>query len=745
MAKSLESCFRKLRDCEASVMSLAAKISDWSTVYEILGKRPELVNFIPEYRPWGILHHASHSGNEKAIIQILSIQECDPNLMSRDRLRANELTDNPRLKEIIEAAQAGRPVQTPTQNYYVIKESFEELKQADAININQMSTALEKGDIVEVAKIIDTNQHLVNVVPPELGLGPLHQAAIMGDVDVVNKLLYYPASNPDIQTTAAQYNIHGPGKTAEELTTSEHVKEAISWKKQQLTQEYYACPTYVGITDSNHILMDYASHTIEAHKGLLCSDRFDSENFNVFPKMVEDVFLYTHYSSKWEQAREITCRDLNGFDNMLAKQVMEQRSRESFYIKLIEVYTSEKIRLYTNLNSELRNQAVKMYKSTRFSSYAVIVNAILFVWDQLESYSEVTYRGMNLDEKELNDYSVGIEFAWLNFVSSSSDKKVAQRFGKNKDKLKSLFIFDNKIQCKWSPKSIEKISNHEREKEYLYPCGAQFKVTKVETMGEFIHIYLELICVVDSTPLRSLFDETVARTENNIETIKEESKQFEKDLSQLKYIVQTAKDNQIEMHNNDSYEVHNDEEKTERVELPKGVFIYSCIWCKTVCHDPCSQECGDICRVAISDDQCTVCSAKCPWSLHKKYPFRTELVTKRKTKINESMKRRYVSAATECVESKVSIENLSYTMEDTMASMNSKLGEIKENISVLEFMLTAEKDNGNNWLTIQERFGEKQRIVEQLKDQLPKVTKSIKIGENYLSQAQGIAKSNGLL
>ena len=772
MATDLERRFSRLRDPKQSVLSLAAKIGDWSTIYEVLDKKPDLVNFIPDNQTHGLLHHAIRSENEIAIIKILSIQGCDPNLIDRDGMKANELTDNQRLKEIIEAAQGGdtvessnqnnlefidnfeeplegiegqclskttvdlqpketieatetnyqteelipnyetegnlaeeldaninnsnehsandltdnlpseevietpketllsedsnqcyqivmdsaeeaqdsntdrinispvvrdelsekqlteeihtkgnietnegdrlmetpegspqdiaslqelqethtqetdlspigaqelsankltdeldardsiessdevRPKKVQDQSYQKITVTFDELQNRDAIKINEMSLALENCQLVEVAKIIDTNQHLVNVVPPELGLGPLHQAAIMGDVDVVNKLLYYPASNPDIQTTAAQYNIHGPGKTAEELTTSEHVKEAISWKKQQLTQEYYACPTYVGITDSNHILMDYASHTIEAHKGLLCSDRFDSENFNVFPKMVEDVFLYTHYSSKWEQAREITCRDLNGFDNALAKQIMdkEKKSRDTFYQKLINIYTNKAV-INWNLNSELKNQSVKdNEQSLKFSSYTVILNAILFVWDQLESYSKVTYKGMNLNEKQLNDYSVGIEFAWLNFVSSSSDKKVAQRFGKNKDKFKSLFIFDNKRQCKWSPKSIEKISNHEREKEYLYPCGAQFKVTKVETMGEFIHIYIELICVVDSTPLRSLFDETVARTEKNIETIKEESKQFEKDLSQLKYFIEIAKGKDVQMETNENTE-----------------------------------------------------------------------------------------------------------------------------------------------------------------------------------------------
>ena len=874
MASDLERRFNRLRDPKQSVLSLAAKIGDWSTIYEVLYSRPDLVNFIPENRSHGLLHYAVLSENENAIIKILSIQGCDPNLEDRDGMKANELTDNEHLNEIIEAAQGGRTVESankdnqacietfeplqvneeqslskttddlqlketietaqtndqivtsnpnqerngnlaeeleanantnnsniknmdgvsanqltddlhsievteapkeillfeePNQGYQVIRESvdeyqgsdvdttdinttireeqltgevhvkenietdegacpnqgypavresfeelqetnthetdlnlndtkganeltddlhskesiesseevrpkkipikkyqmiretFEELQNRDEAKINELSLALENFQLVEVAKIIDTNQHLVNVVPPELGLGPLHQAAIMGDVDIVNKLLYYPASNPDIETTAAQHNTHGPGKTAVELTTSEEVRKAINWKKQQLTQEYYTCPTYVDITDSNNILMEYAAPTIEAHKGLLCSDRFDSENFNVFPKMVEDVFFYTHYSSKWEQAREITCRELNSFDSSLAKQIMNnvQKSRDSFYHKLINIYISNKTVVNLNLNRELRNQAAKDNEQlTKFRSYTAILNAILFVWDQLEPYTKVTYRGMNLDKSELNDYSVGTEFAWLNFVSSSSDRKVAQRFGKNKDKLKSLFIFDNKRQCKWSPKSIEKISNHEREKEYLYPCGAQFRVTKVETVGEFTHIYLELICVVDPTPLRSLFDETVARTEENIETVKEESKQFDKDLSQLKDIIKTANGKNVELENN------------ENTETNKGEII-------------------------------------------------------------------------------AMIEKLNKTLENWKPRMNSLLEETRENILLLEYGLTTELSISSpkimKRIFFQDKGKDKQRLIQQLKDKVVAVNKLVRNAATSFSDASDLAKQNGLI
>ena len=403
MASYLESKWRfgNLKDIEGSVMSLAAKVGDWSSVYDILEKRHYLVNYIPEYRPWSILHQASNSGNEEAVKRILSIPECNPNIVARDGLRANELTDDLRLKEIIEAAQAGRPMQSPPEQYQVMKESFEELQQADTQKIDEISEALDRGDINGVVDIIDTSQHLVNVVPANIGLAPIHQAALMDNVTVVEKILNYPAVDPDVRTTEADKNVHGAGKTAEELTSSEEVRAPISWKKQQMTREYYTCPTFVEINDSNYILMNYSSPTMDAHRGLLCPENFDSESFSAFPQMLEDVFLYIHYSDKWKGAWDITSKELSRFEWRLGEQVRKRNSKESFYRFLIEVYTSEKMGVYRNLNSELRNQAVKKKnKSTQFSVYSAIVNCILFVWGDLQPYIGVTFRVMNMTEED---------------------------------------------------------------------------------------------------------------------------------------------------------------------------------------------------------------------------------------------------------------------------------------------------------------------------------------------------------
>ena len=437
------------------------------------------------------------------------------------------------------------------------KMSFEKLVEADEMLIEEMSLALEKGDIVEVAKIVNNNPHLVNVVPPRIGLGALHQAAIKGEVNIVNKLLYYPASNPEIQTTASERNKYGAGKIAEELTNSEEVRVAIQTKKHQLSMAYVKCPTLVDIPDSNLILMDYTIPSLESNRGTICSDMFQSNNFEVYPKMMEDVFLYAHYTSNWEVVKAKACEELIRFDNQLANHINKLETRESFYNSLLELYTSAKLAIFKNVNEEIRNQAVRKYISqVRLSLYAAIVSSILFVWEDLQPYTEPTYRGMKIAKEDLDKYSVGTEFAWLAFVSSSKDQKVANKFGN------SLFIFDNKQQCKWSPKSIENVSKFKKEKEYLYPCGAQFKVTNVETVDNKTHIYLELISTVDPTPPRSLFDETVEAIKKDIETVDQKVKQFGNDLNELNETVHNGNGTE----NKETNEVHTEEEIKAKIE-----------------------------------------------------------------------------------------------------------------------------------------------------------------------------------
>ena len=289
-----------------------------------------------------------------------------------------------------------------------------------------------------------------------------------------------------------------------------------------------------------------------------------------------------------------------------------------------------------------------------------------------------------MTEEDLVAYSVGTEFAWLNFVSSSSSKTVAEKF---KTKPNSIFVIDNKTECKWSPKSIEAFSAFEHEREYIYPCGAQFRVTRVEQQDKVTYIHLDLINKLDPTPLRSVFEETASKTELDVRSIQQGIKDFEKEYYQLKQIQDSVNDNRFEMHRNENYQYVVEQKRIEHEPLPKGVLTYCCIRCNTVCHDPCSEECGLICRVAILDNQCTVCSAKCLWSMHRKNPFRMRTVIERKAKINESMKSKYVSAETDYTENKAMMDRLVYALEDERSNLNKLMRNVNENVSLLESVL----------------------------------------------------------
>ena len=119
------------------------------------------------------------------------------------------------------------------------------------------------------------------------------------------------------------------------------------------------------------------------------------------------------------------------------------------------------------------------------------MNALLFTNAfNFPIHNNTTYSGAQLILSETDKYTVGREFAWLSFTSSSSNESEARRFAKNS----CMFIIDNSQICIWSPKGIGKISEHPAEYEYLYPCGAQFKVMDVKEENGLRKIYLKLIC-----------------------------------------------------------------------------------------------------------------------------------------------------------------------------------------------------------------------------------------------------------
>ena len=71
---------------DVSEMVLAAKNGNFSKVFQILEKKPNIVNAIPAERAWSVLHQAVFHDNVDVVKRILSLPNCDANIKAkRDR------------------------------------------------------------------------------------------------------------------------------------------------------------------------------------------------------------------------------------------------------------------------------------------------------------------------------------------------------------------------------------------------------------------------------------------------------------------------------------------------------------------------------------------------------------------------------------------------------------------------------------------------------------------------------------
>ena len=480
----------------AKVLVLAAKNGFWDTVWTILKHKPYLINYIPEERSWGLLHQACYWENEEAVVRLLNNPYCDPHLLTKNGLRANDITRTSRLKRLIEAAQGGGDKGVKPDEPHSLEQMKQDLGnkiKANEKNIQQLEKFFEAEPGKVITTIVETAKQLVNVVFKAFGMSILHKAAQMNSLQFVTEILDTPACDPSVVTKEAPKNPHGPGKTAEFFTTNEAVKVKLSWKIQQLKEEHFKCPTFVLKVDCNLILMRYTCPTIERHIETICKKGFDSEMFYIFSEMIADVFNFVNIDDNWERAKIVLNSEF--VDNDHAKVQCDKgiNTQKAFYEYLIKLYTRDVV--YSKVNQEIRNQAISIIGpklQNLFVVYASLLNAILFEFKALPAYTKTTYRGMRKVPLEVvQEYSVGKEFGWLNFVSSTSEKKEAESFTK-KDAEKLIFEIDNTTECSWSPKAIFELSAYAKEKEYIYPCGAQFRVTGVSP-DDSRYIYLELV------------------------------------------------------------------------------------------------------------------------------------------------------------------------------------------------------------------------------------------------------------
>ena len=65
---------------DAIAMVLAAKTENFPEVFQIMEKKPNIINVIPAELGWSVLHEAVYCDNVDVVKRILSLPNCDTNI-----------------------------------------------------------------------------------------------------------------------------------------------------------------------------------------------------------------------------------------------------------------------------------------------------------------------------------------------------------------------------------------------------------------------------------------------------------------------------------------------------------------------------------------------------------------------------------------------------------------------------------------------------------------------------------------
>lgn len=327
--------------------------------------------------------------------------------------------------------------------------------------------------------------------------------------ETVHKLLAYPTCDSEVKTKQGR-NVSGPGKTplwlARHLKQNTPIASILNQFSNERKQRFGGTiPTYTTAKDGQKmdrdglplLLLSLANYKQMYHPGVISPHI-------AFGALLKQVFDYVDdsKSSHWESAMEKTSSSICGFDKAAADYLstdmasLETTDEQRFFARTVKLYTKNHI--YREVNNSLRRQCQgSKYKPTAddltLGPYTLLLDTLLFYWPELRPVSTTTYRGMDLHDSDIKKYTVGTQFVWLNFISSSMDKSIANKFGN------TLFEISNDTSnaVYWRPRDLSHafLDLHEyQEEEALYPAGAEFLVTAIDKIDGKRRIKLRLMC-----------------------------------------------------------------------------------------------------------------------------------------------------------------------------------------------------------------------------------------------------------
>lgn len=365
----------------------------------------------------------------------------------------------------------------------------------DAKDINDMVLQAKNGQWTGVYSILDCKKYIINCIPEDRAWGALHQAAYLQNEGAVRKLLSYPTCDWEIKTKQDWNNESGPGKTPEWIATNLRKNATIA----SILKSYHAniwkerfggkIPTYTTYQDGEQ--MDMKGPPLLVFTLANFKKTFHPSSISIgeaFKRILKETFDFEAAGTHWKHAMEKVSFSIDAFDVVAGKFLAtdepssDTTDEQRFFARTVKLYSKDHI--YREVNESLRRQslvACGSYKPTAddlaLGPYSLLLDVLLFYWNELTQVSDITYRGMGLNENDLKKYSIGTRFIWLNFVSSSKKRSVGINFATN-----VLFEISNDTSGAdyWRPRDLSHayLDLHEyQEEEALYPAGAEFEVT----------------------------------------------------------------------------------------------------------------------------------------------------------------------------------------------------------------------------------------------------------------------------
>lgn len=152
----------------------AAKWQKWDEMFKLIKANPGCVNLRPDVRKFGAIHQVAFGGDAATIKRMVEEFKVDPCLMTRDYETPLEIAKLESNTEIVE---------------YLSKLEGADSSGASIQAAHALIDAAKDGKWEKVFEMLDKSPELVNERPQVRIYGVMHQAAFLGEIEILRRLI----------------------------------------------------------------------------------------------------------------------------------------------------------------------------------------------------------------------------------------------------------------------------------------------------------------------------------------------------------------------------------------------------------------------------------------------------------------------------------------------------------------------------------------------------------------------------